>query len=89
MNVLDIGGGFPGFNNGTGPSFVQFAEAINSALQKYFFSDVEYSNVRIIAEPGRYFAASAFFLVTNIIDKRDVDASILTSDSKFLLIWVL
>lgn len=80
MVVLDIGGGFPGYSDATGPSFAQVAEAVSSALLKYF-SDAACANVRIIAEPGRYFAASVFSLITNIIDKRIVDASLVTSDS--------
>lgn len=76
MCILDIGGGFPGYSATVGPSFVQVAKAVNDALDE-FFSD---SNVRVIAEPGRYFAASAFSLVTNIIDKRAVDASLVTND---------
>jgi len=41
----------------------------------------EQMGVRIIAEPGRYFAASAFTLAVNIIAKRTVTASDSTSPS--------
>ena len=37
--------------------------------------------VRIIAEPGRYFTASAFTLAVNIIAKRTVTSSSSTSSS--------
>jgi len=37
--------------------------------------------VRIIAEPGRYFAASAFTLAVNIIAKRTISSSDSTSSS--------
>lgn len=76
MCILDIGGGFPGYSTPGGPSFVQVAKAVNDALDE-FFPD---GTVRIIAEPGRYFAASAFSLITSIIDKRAVDASLVTND---------
>lgn len=42
---------------------------INPALDKYFPPD---SGVRIIAEPGRYYVASAFTLAVNIIAKKIV-----------------
>ena len=82
MSVLDIGGGFPGYNSAVGLSFSQVAEAVNAALLEHF-SDPACAGVRVIAEPGRYFAASVFSLVTNIIDKRIVDASLVTSDCKY------
>lgn len=40
---------------------------INPALDKYFPSD---SGVTVIAEPGRYYVASAFTLAVNIIAKK-------------------
>lgn len=40
---------------------------INPALDKYFPSD---AGVRIIAEPGRFYVASAYTLVVNIIAKK-------------------
>jgi len=42
---------------------------VNSALDKYF-PDPEL--VRVIAEPGRFYVASAFILATNIHSKREV-----------------
>ncbi|KAK3584392.1 hypothetical protein CHS0354_010167 [Potamilus streckersoni] len=69
MTVLDIGGGFPG----TDTADVNFEEVrtssvINNALDVYF-PDRE---IKVIAEPGRYFVASAFTLAANIIGKRTV-----------------
>ena len=63
MHVLNIGGGFT-----SGPLFDGAASTINSSLQTYF-PDEEHE-LTIIAEPGRYFAETAFTLVTNIIGKR-------------------
>ena len=51
---------------------------LRPALDQYF---PEQMGVRIIAEPGRYFAASAFTLAVNIIAKRTVTASDSTSSS--------
>lgn len=68
MWLLDIGGGFPG----TDDSRVRFEEisaVINPALDLYF---PESSGVEIIAEPGRYYVASAFSLAVNVIAKKEV-----------------
>ena len=42
---------------------------VNKSLNKHFPPK---RNVRIIAEPGRYFVASAFSLTVNVIAKRSV-----------------
>jgi len=46
---------------------VQTACAIRESLDLYF---PEQMGVRIIAEPGRYFATSAFTLAVNVIVRR-------------------
>lgn len=66
MNLLDIGGGFPGDNKAK-ISFEQLCEVINEALDKYFPAE---SGVEIIAEPGRYYVASCMTLVSMVIAKR-------------------
>lgn len=66
MSLLDIGGGFPGSED-TKLKFEEIAAVINPALDKYFPVD---SGVRIIAEPGRYYVASAYTLAVNIIAKK-------------------
>lgn len=63
MNVLNIGGGFT-----SGQQFEEAATAVKAATQTYF-SD-EPAGLSLIAEPGRYFAESAFTLAANIIGKR-------------------
>lgn len=68
MNLLDIGGGFPG-NSGTEDYFAQVAQAINEALDEHFPED---GDIRIIAEPGRYYVASAYTLATNVIAIREM-----------------
>ena len=42
------------------------AEVVNQSLDQYFPD----KNTRVIAEPGRFFVASAFTVATNIIGKR-------------------
>ena len=68
MDLLDIGGGFPG-SKGPYISFEEIANVVNQSLDEHFPPEC---GVKIIAEPGRYFVASAFTLCTNIIAKRDV-----------------
>lgn len=68
MEILDIGGGFPG-SKGPYISFEEIAGVVNQSLDEHFPVGC---GVEIIAEPGRYFVASAFTLCANIIAKRDV-----------------
>ncbi|EFN68353.1 Ornithine decarboxylase [Camponotus floridanus] len=63
--LLDLGGGYPGDK---GTSIDKMAEIINKALDEYFNTDA----VHVIAEPGRFYVASAFTLATNIHSKRSV-----------------
>jgi len=66
FNLLDIGGGFPGQANVKLP-FDEICAVLRPALDMYF---PENMNVRIIAEPGRFFVASAFTLALNVIARR-------------------
>ncbi|MBN3270385.1 DCOR1 decarboxylase, partial [Polyodon spathula] len=66
MALLDIGGGFPGTDDFI-VTFEEFAKVINQSLELHFPAE---SGVRIIAEPGRYYVASAFTLAANIIGKK-------------------
>ncbi|PVD27283.1 hypothetical protein C0Q70_12438 [Pomacea canaliculata] len=66
FHLLDIGGGFLGCS-GEEEHFERTAEVVNEALQKYFPPE---RNIRLIAEPGTYFVASAFTLAVNVIGKR-------------------
>jgi ornithine decarboxylase len=65
-HVLDIGGGFPG-NTDAKPSFSDIADSIRDLMDKLFDE-----NVRIIAEPGRFFAAGCYTLITHLFAKRKV-----------------
>ncbi|XP_023113588.2 antizyme inhibitor 2-like [Felis catus] len=68
MSLLDIGGGFPG-EAGCEPQFEEMARVINAALAQDF---PEGSGVEIIAEPGRFYAASVCMAAVNIIAKKAV-----------------
>ena len=71
MTLLDLGGGWPGTSNAKVP-FLDIAHVVNSALDVYFPED-EYASLDVIAEPGRYYVASAFTLATMVIAKREVE----------------
>jgi ornithine decarboxylase len=68
MKILDIGGGFPGTDDGD-IKFEDIAEQINKSLDKYFNED-EFPDLKIIAEPGRYFASASHTLVLRVIAKK-------------------
>lgn len=92
FNFLDIGGGFPGQKSAK-LSFEDICSVIRPALDLYF---PESMGVRIIAEPGRYFVASAFTLAVNIIAKRciprdnskDMDAPLTANDEPMYMYYV-
>ncbi|XP_077990834.1 ornithine decarboxylase-like [Glandiceps talaboti] len=74
FDMLDIGGGYPG--QVSAPiTFEEMAVCINHALEEYFPKEC---GVRIIAEPGRYFVASAFTLTVHVIAKRTVARDVQT-----------
>ncbi|XP_043227091.1 ornithine decarboxylase-like [Amphibalanus amphitrite] len=64
LSLLDLGGGFAGER---GSSLDEAAGYINSALDECF---PESQGVTVIAEPGRYMAASAFTLATQVTSVR-------------------
>ncbi|CAH6790902.1 antizyme inhibitor 2 isoform X1 [Phodopus roborovskii] len=68
MNILDLGGGFPGLE-GAKVRFEEIASVINSALDLYF---PEGCGVDILAELGRYYVTSAFTVAVNIVAKKEV-----------------
>lgn len=65
MNLVDIGGGFPGVETGNlplsqiGPDVAPIADALFS------------SDVRIIAEPGRFFCTQSTTLAVTVVSKRE------------------
>lgn len=76
MTLLDIGGGFPGHDQAK-TSFAVIASVIAPELDSLF---PESSGVKIIAEPGRYFAASPSSVTANVIAKSKVSASRITKN---------
>jgi ornithine decarboxylase len=67
LSLLDIGGGFSGNNEDN--LFVEMAEKINEALG-IFFNDVE--NLKVIAEPGRFFATKSLTHIVRISGKKNI-----------------
>ncbi|KAM3720778.1 Ornithine decarboxylase [Dirofilaria immitis] len=58
---------------------LEIAKSLHAALE-FFFPSKLFKHIKIIAEPGAYFATSSFSLVTRVIDKRLIDGSFLTND---------
>jgi ornithine decarboxylase len=64
LKIIDIGGGFPVPYDAQVPEFEKLATVINAECQRLFPDDIE-----IIAEPGRFIAATAATLLTEIVGK--------------------
>ncbi|EYC11972.1 hypothetical protein Y032_0049g1880 [Ancylostoma ceylanicum] len=77
MKILDLGGGYPGSPHHT--SFESIAAVIRSAVDEFF---PEGMGVRLIAEPGRFFAAAPFTLVCNVIHATEVSAEKITKQAE-------
>ena len=70
MNVLDIGGGFLG-SQSQSDNFKEFAQQLNRIIDEFFpHSLLPSKNLRIIAEPGRFFCESSQTLCSKVIAKR-------------------
>jgi len=82
MYLLDLGGGYPGSSDMM-DLFDSVSQEINNSLDKHFPADFfnesngynDERKFRVIAEPGRYYAASAFTLCVNVIAKRAMNQS--------------
>jgi len=64
MNLVDIGGGFPAPYDETVRPFRELARVINSEITRLFPKEIE-----ILAEPGRFFVATAGTSVAKVIGK--------------------
>jgi len=64
MNLLDIGGGFPAPYDATVKPFRELARILNRELDRLFPKDVQ-----ILAEPGRFFVATAGTAISRIIGR--------------------
>jgi len=67
LNLLDIGGGFPGDNDGP-ITFSEIATEIAPVIDSLF---PESANIEVIAEPGRFFCTSTTTVALQIYAKRD------------------
>lgn len=67
-SVLDIGGGYPCCDSSAYDEFRRIATVISDQLE-YHFPSSGHPDLRIIAEPGRFFAASAGTLLTKVFAK--------------------
>ncbi|CAB3229560.1 unnamed protein product [Arctia plantaginis] len=65
MRLVDVGGGFPG---GSHTDIFEVSQVINASLEELFPE----RGVRVIAEPGRYFAAAAYTLAACVHAKREI-----------------
>lgn len=63
FTCLDIGGGFPGWDEPEQAMFADHAADICEMLEKLFPSP----GIQVIAEPGRYFAATSQALLTTVV----------------------
>ena len=61
--LLDIGGGFPGWDEEGHASFADHAADIREMLEELFPSP----EIQVIAEPGRFFAAKASSVLTTVV----------------------
>ncbi|EAQ90659.1 hypothetical protein CHGG_02594 [Chaetomium globosum CBS 148.51] len=65
LQTLDVGGGFCSDN-----TFEQMAGVLRAALDEYFPAHL---GINLIAEPGRYYASTAFTLACNVIARRTIE----------------
>merc|ERR1719291_532965 len=75
-SLLDIGGGFPGWDEEGHATFADHAADIRTSLAELFPSPT----IRVIAEPGRFFAAMSQAILTTVISMCDT-----TSGSRYYL----
>jgi ornithine decarboxylase len=67
FTLLDVGGGFPGADVQNGITFEKVAAVLGPAVDQMFPR-----NIRVIAEPGRYYVSSAFTICTHVIARRTI-----------------
>jgi len=77
MNLLDIGGGFPGSwsamgDDGSGITFSKITSTMNPLLDQLF----PRGRVRLIGEPGRYMVASSHTLAVSVIGVRKFEVEL-------------
>lgn len=78
MHTLDVGGGF------SGDTFEDMSAVLSQSLDEFF--PAEEDSVQIIAEPGRYYVATAFTIACNIIARRTVEDAAIGASAYMLYI---
>ncbi|KAF9432216.1 hypothetical protein BGZ76_011097 [Entomortierella beljakovae] len=71
FKFLDVGGGFPSAHVTEGITFEKVASILGSTVDTLFGPEI-----RVIAEPGRYYVGSAFTLATQVIARRTIKRDI-------------
>eukprot|EP00871_Galdieria_phlegrea_P004707 jgi/Galph1/5237/GphlegSOOS_G3802.1 len=66
FTLLDIGGGFPGYDGESPITFYEICSGIRDTLDLLFPPN----QVHVIAEPGRYFVSAGFTLAARVIARR-------------------
>lgn len=88
LTLLDIGGGFSGGavdGAAGGVVMERVAESINSALEEYFPAR---DGVRVISEPGRYFAETSATLCASVFGRRIRPATEVGADADTHAYWI-
>ncbi|MBI3795032.1 MAG: type III PLP-dependent enzyme [Nitrospinae bacterium] len=69
LKILDLGGGFPikQFDSEEGVDFEKMASTLRKEIMRLFKN--YYKNIKIIAEPGRFFSGPAGILVTQVVGR--------------------
>jgi ornithine decarboxylase len=75
LTVIDIGGGFPGDSGGYGgpnmPTFQDLAAAVRAGIKNFSIGlKRPISDIRFIAEPGRFFASACTSVVTKVYARK-------------------
>ncbi|KAF9205818.1 hypothetical protein BGZ49_003453 [Haplosporangium sp. Z 27] len=71
FKFLDVGGGFPSAHVTEGITFEKVAAILGPTVDSLFGPEV-----RVIAEPGRYYVGSAFTLATQVIARRTINRDV-------------
>jgi ornithine decarboxylase len=72
INIIDIGGGFPGGNTYVKLTFEEIAIKVNEAINDFFKKEADNNQIIFICEPGRFFSEKTHTLVLNVIGKKKI-----------------
>ena len=81
LQIIDVGGGFPGDAGGYGgpgmPTFQDLARSIRKGIESFavgLTSGLALEQIRFIAEPGRYFVSACTVIATKIYARKGGDS---------------